>query len=47
MPFKDPERMREWTKDYEKNRRKRTPEQIENRRGGRRIIQTNIHARTD
>ena len=32
MPFKDPERMREWTKDYEKNRRKRTPEQIEKRR---------------
>ena len=32
MPFKDPERLREWTKDYEKNRRKRTPEQIEKRR---------------
>ena len=32
MPFKDPERLREWTKDYEKNRRKRTPEQIEKKR---------------
>ena len=32
MPFKDPERKREWSKDYEKNRRERTPEQMERRR---------------